>query len=371
MDKILSFNNRKFKIMQIADIQEDIPVNPDTMKLIRLSIEKEKPDLIVLTGDQIQAYHTCYKNDSLNKVRECIYSFASIFKEYGIPFTMTFGNHDDDGPVDKQTQLDIYREFDNFILGQQHNDSDIGTHALRIYSIDNKPAFNIYLIDSNKTNSLGSYQAVKKEQIEWFKGIQEEYRTADGEYLPSFVFQHIPVPEFYDVLVKAPKRIKGSVEAYHSRKNTFWTLPYESLSKGDFMYESPAVPEENTGEFKALKEKGNILGIFVGHDHNNSFVINKDGIDLGYCQGCGFNTYGPSDQRGVRIFVLDEDDIRNYKTYTVQMKDLCDYKPAKPFKEFILSNMPSSVNDALSLAKRSLIPIAAAGAAAYVIKKIF
>ncbi len=370
MEKQLKFKNNKFKIMQIADIQEDIPVNPDTMKLIRLAIEKETPDLIVLTGDQVQAYHACYKKDALNKVRECIYSFSSIFKEYDIPFTMTFGNHDDDGSVDKKTQLEIYKEFDNFIIGQQHSEADIGTHALRLRNEEGKPVFNLFLFDSNKKNPDGCYQPVRKDQLDWFRETQQSFKDSDSEYLPSLVFQHIPLPEYYDCLIKAHKRTKGYVEAFNSRKNTFWRLPDTALARGDFMYESPAVPEENTGEFDALKEFGNILGIFVGHDHNNSFVVSKDGIDMGYCQGCGFNTYGPSDSRGVRIFVLDEDNLTSYDTYTVKMNELCDFKPSKPFKEFIFRNMPSSVNDAISLAKRSVLPIGAAAAAAILIKKL-
>lgn len=371
MKNNIHFKDDKFKIMQIADIQEDVPVNPDTLKLISLAIEKEKPDLIVLTGDQVQGYHTCYLNDAFFKVYKCIDSFSSIFEKYNIPFTMTFGNHDDDCSVTKQQQIELYQRYSNFIMGPCHDENDPATHYLQIYDSDNsKAVFNLYIIDSNKRNSDGTYEAVKPEQIQWFKDTREKLFAESGEYLPSFVFQHIPVPEFYDVLIQAPKREKRSVEAYESRKNTFWKLPDEAIKKGDFMYESPAAPEVNTGEFEALKEKGDILGLFVGHDHNNSFVINKDGIDLGYCQGAGFNTYGPGADRGVRIFKLDENDIRNYETYTVTMSELCDFKPTKPVKEFIFKHMPSSINDAISLAKRALPPVAAIGAGIYIVKKI-
>ena len=57
----LKFRNGKFKIMQIADVQEDYPVNPDTIRLIELAAERERPDLVVFTGDQIQGYSSCYK----------------------------------------------------------------------------------------------------------------------------------------------------------------------------------------------------------------------------------------------------------------------------------------------------------------------
>lgn len=44
----------KIKIMQITDIQEISDVSPDTIKLINAALEEEKPDLVVLTGDQIK-----------------------------------------------------------------------------------------------------------------------------------------------------------------------------------------------------------------------------------------------------------------------------------------------------------------------------
>ena len=51
----------KFKIMQITDIQEIPDVSPDTIKLINAALEEEKPDLVVLTGDQIKGYGVSYK----------------------------------------------------------------------------------------------------------------------------------------------------------------------------------------------------------------------------------------------------------------------------------------------------------------------
>lgn len=49
----LSFKGDEFRIMQIADTQEGGKVSPDTLNLINTAIEREKPDLIVYSGDQI------------------------------------------------------------------------------------------------------------------------------------------------------------------------------------------------------------------------------------------------------------------------------------------------------------------------------
>lgn len=350
---MLHFKNGIFKIMQITDIQEDYPVNSDTIKLISLALDREKPDLVVLTGDQIQAYSACYRKDGEKKMREVINSFITPIEERGIPFCMTFGNHDDDGPVSKDTQIAIYSSYSCSRFGTPRCDDDKGTYSLQIFdSAKKKEIFNLYLIDSNKKEPDGAYSPVKKEQIEWYRKERDKLYEKCGYYLPSFVFQHIPVPEYYYGLIKCPKKEKGSVEAFKSRKNTFWKLDEKTLSDGGFMHESPAVPEINNGEFDSIKEKGDVLGLFVGHDHINSYITSFNGVDLGYCQGAGFNTYGPGDKRGVRVYTLKENDIRNYKSYTVTMGELCNYKPSKPVKEFIFTHMPSSLDEGIKLAKK-------------------
>ena len=358
----LKFINGKFRIMQIADVQEDFPVNPDTIRLIDAAVEKEKPDLVVFTGDQIQGYSPCYKTDTYNKVKKVIAEYVSPLTKRGIPFTMTFGNHDDDCVTGKSAQLEMYASHPGFITGSQHSKEDPGTHFINIRdSKDEKDIFSLYLIDSNKKESDGAYSPVRPDQLEWLEKVREE-----NSYIPALAFQHIPVPEFYKVLRKVPFYTKGAVEAYKSRKNTFWVLPGEE----GFMGETPAVPEINNGEFEILKKHGDILGLFVGHDHNNSFVRNLEGIDLGYTQGAGYNTYGPAEKRGVRIFELDENNLTSYKTYTVTAGELGVYEPTKKLQEFIYRNAPTSVDEVVTNCKRCLALSLAATAVVRIIKKL-
>ena len=360
--KSLSFKDGKFRIMQIADVQEDYPVNPDTIKLITAAIEKEKPDLVVFTGDQIQGYSACYKDDTYERVKKVISEFITPLSERGIPFTITFGNHDDDCVTGKNAQLELYSAFEGCTMGEGRTKDDPATHCINIRdSKGEKDIFTLYLIDSNKKEPDGAYSPVKKEQIEWL----EKKRKENG-YLPALLFQHIPVPEFYKVLKKVPFYTKGALEAYKSMKNTFWILPGDE----GFLGETPAVPVINNGEFDSIRAHGDILGLFVGHDHNNSFVRNLDGVDLGYTQGTGYNTYGPGEKRGVRIFELYEDNLRNYKTYTVTADELGVYKPSKPVQEFIYRNAPTSVDEVLTNFKRCLAISLTATAVVQIIKRI-
>ena len=119
-----------------------------------------------------------------------------------------------------------------------------------------------------------------------------------------------------------------------------------------------------------MSEKGDVLGIYVGHDHNNSFVVKYKGVDLGYTQGAGFNVYGPGENRGVRIFELDETAPREYKTHTATFKELCGTKIKTPVKEFIYKHAPTSPRAVKPILIKVGIGIAAI-AAVYAAYKFF
>ena len=101
-----------------------------------------------------------------------------------------------------------------------------------------------------------------------------------------------------------------------------------------------------------------MLGLCVGHDHNNSFVADKDGVKLIFTQGCGFHVYGPKRKRGVRVVTLDESDLSRFETYTVTFDELTKDRIRRPLTEFTLTHIPTSVEQV-----KKWIPLAAAGAA--------
>ena len=369
---MLRFNSdHKFKIMQIADTQEIPAVSPDTLSIINNALDREKPDLVIFTGDQIKGYSKKFKKDPAI-IESTIDILVEPIAKRNIPFMVTYGNHDAQCGVDNRGQYKFYAKYDNFISGDLRNSDDVGTADIQIYSsTEDKPVFELYLIDSHgKAKDGAGYAPVDKEQIEWYVSRREQLKAENGDYLPSLVFQHIPVPEFFDVIKKVPKGTKGAVPAYGAHENEYFVLNDETIAEGGFMLESPASPDVNTGEFEAMSEKGDVLGIYVGHDHNNSFVVKYKGVDLGYTQGAGFNVYGPGENRGVRIFELDETAPREYQTYTATFKELCGTKIKTPVKEFIYKHAPTSPRAVKPILIKVGIGIAAI-AAVYAAYKFF
>ena len=363
MNEPLRFKNGSFTLMQITDTQEIHTVNPDTVKLISLALDRVKPDLVVFTGDQLKGYSPTFKGDTRRKISRTIADLLRPLEDRKIPFCVTFGNHDNNCGVSNARQMEIYASHAGFVAGTPRSKDDPGTFSLQFKdSLGKRDVFSLYVFDSGGKGEDGVYQPLTPDRIDWFRRERERLHVENGAYLPSLVFQHIPLPEYYDILRRVAKGTKGAVEAFYKHEGEYYVLPDEAIARGDFMLESPAAPDDNTGELDALAEKGDVLGFYVGHDHINSFSIEHRGIRLGYTQGCGFHTYGPGGKRGVRVFTLKESDLSTFETHTVTMEDLCAYQPAKPVTEFVLTHMPSSPRQVLKYVPHGIVLTGAATA---------
>ncbi|MBQ3007661.1 MAG: metallophosphoesterase family protein [Clostridia bacterium] len=354
----LNFRNGNFKIMQIADTQEIPAVSPDTIKLICAALDKEKPDLVVFTGDQIKGYSSFFLGEKGRKAAaETIKTLIRPLEDRNIPFTMTFGNHDGEAALRKNEQYELYKQSPVFVYSDEIPEDEEATFCL---SIDDK--FLIYLFDTHSKDADGGYSNVTPEQLEWYRSVRDSYENP----LPSLVFQHIPTPEYFDVIKKVPRFTKKSVRAYGNHKNEFYTLDPHNSGLRDFMKESPAAPFKNPGQIDAFFEKGEVLGIYVGHDHNNSFVADYKGIDLGYTQGAGFNVYGPGYDRGVRVFNINENG--GYETRTLTFGELCGKKVKNLPKFALYTYAPTSVSQVVTTVKEAAVVAAAVAGAVGIIK---
>lgn len=353
----LQFKNGAFRIMQIADVQEGKKVSPDTLNLINAALDKEKPDLVVFSGDQIWGKNS-FKG-SKETVERVLREIVSPISSRGIPFTICFGNHDRQVGVSNAEQLEIYKRIDGFI-GENTPDIDgCANHVIEIAEGD-EIKYLLYLIDSHTSLTIG-YDHVHENQIEWYRRTRDEYAEKNGGVIPSVVIQHIPVPEVMELLLEVKKSAKGAVQGFRNHAGKWYILDKNKVNEAGFMKESPADPMENGGEFAAMTERGDVKGIYFGHDHNNSFNGKVSGVDIGYTQGAGFHVYGPGLDRGVRMINLHTDG--SLDTYDLRYKDLVGTKVKEKLRYAILQLMPTNFYDAVNRGLKiiaAIIGIAAA-----------
>ena len=362
----LKFKNGRFRILHLTDLQDTHKTNPDTVSLTQELINKTQPDLIVLTGDQVKGYGFNFLfGDNKTNAAMTINNLVKPIADSGIPFTAVFGNHDAFGTADKDFQWACYSLFNNFI-GKDYN-----FDAIPVYSEDESDTkFCVYMFDSHEKDADGKYIPITQEQIDSYKTARDEMEEKNGHIVNALAFQHIPPEDIYDCfetsLNWAPNFIQGA--GVHNKK--YYRLPCYAENERSFMGENAASPDEKSGQIEAFKEKGDVLGLYFGHDHNNSFVVKHGNLDLGYTQGLGFNIYGPGKNRGGRVFDIYEDTPDKYETFTVTCKDIENFRIQRPVKEFIYTHSPSSVSEGIKLAKKVGIAAAVAGVTVFAIKKM-
>lgn len=244
----------KFKIMQITDIQEIPDVSPDTIKLINAALEEEKPDLVVLTGDQIKGYGVSYKGKGdalIGSVAETVGKLLKPVTDRHIPFAVTFGNHDRQVGISNKDQFEkIYKASPGCVGEQAEGIDGGGTYNIPILSSDGKrTAFNLYLFDSGTDAKGGGYEPFDPEIIDWYKKKRDELKAQNGDYIPSLVFQHIPMFEHYNVLKRVGKREKGAIPAFRIHKGEHYKIDETKCVEGSVLLEPPSIPDINTGEF--------------------------------------------------------------------------------------------------------------------------
>lgn len=329
-DTKLQFNNDgSFRIMQIADIQDGTILTPATKKFLKEVVIAAEPDLIVLTGDNISAGSATMLIKAIDKqlVKKAIDNYMSIFEEIGVPVAVVFGNHDAEEIVTKEEQMEIYTTYDCCVAVDEGEALyGCGTYNVPIYSSKDaaKVAYNLWMIDSNMYDETnGGYDYVHQDQLDWYVKTSNELKAQNGgKVVPSMMFQHIIVNEIYDVITEVPAAEKDSYE-YVEEENDDGTKKYyaikpENLRKGE-LNEMPCPGTVDGEQFETVLQQGDVVAMFFGHDHKNSFEVEYKGVDLVNTPGAGFGSYGDHG-RGVRIIDINENSTK-YQTSIIKYLD--------------------------------------------------
>jgi len=286
----LKFNsNGKFKIIQITDVhyQKNNPESVVAIKLLNEVLDAEKPDLVVFTGDIIYSKPV---KEGLDDV------FNTVIKRK-IPWAYVFGNHDHEQGMNLQEIMDFVTPKP-YCLAQAGDKSlkGVGNYILEVKGSDNDSIKSVlYFFDSGAytpIKGLGTYDWFAFNQIEWYKKESAAYTKENkGNPYPALAFFHIPLAEY--PLMKAEKydQLIGSKD--------------EKECNGKL----------NTGMFAAMREAGDVMGTFVGHDHDNDYIGDYYGIYLAYGRFSGGNTeYNNLGKNGCRVIELQEGQ-RTFSTY--------------------------------------------------------
>ena len=279
-------------------------LHPSVERIILAALEKYRPSLLVLTGDNVNGQNGDV--NSRGKFEETVDPLIELFGSKEVPFCVTFGNHDSEkkGPdrFSRQEQYDYYKAKGGkfFVDHDVPELYGVGSGVVRIFKRGaRKPSFNLFVMDS-------------------------------GDY-------HIIVPDVNvgGLFVDAPPC--SDPKAKENDENGYkMSCPDGErrmlLAKGvaGVLKEHTCPPywktycdEAHTFEGRTLydswKKMGNLKGAYFGHDHMNTFDgVDANGIRLGMTKCCTYWSYNDGNP-GLRVFKVSADGTYSTEIFAESM----------------------------------------------------
>lgn len=307
--------NGEFKIMHLCDCQDVYPANTTMLKFIDAALKEYQPDIVVLGGDNTV---------SKTGMEKAIAELVSVFVENKTYFTLVFGNHDHQQDLTDDEQLVFYQQYGGkycLAYDEDPNLTGTATHALPVLgSKSGKAELMLYMFDSNQYVTVeefeDEYDCVNPDQIEWYVEKSKAVQAENGKVVPALAFQHIVVGEVYDALFHESAVDLGALTPKTGGKIYSFFPRTEKILDG-FLFEFPCPGYYNHGQFDAMVERGDVVGIFSGHDHINSYTTELDGIKIINTPGATYHSYGNEITRGMRMITVKENDAKNFETEVV------------------------------------------------------
>ena len=321
-----------FKVMHLTDIHigggfMSKTVDEKALNAVATMITKEKPDLVIATGDI--TFPVPYRAGTFNNYSGAK-AFANLMESLGVYWDVTFGNHDAEcySYFDREAVAEFYsnEEYKHCLFQAGPQDVDgFGNHVIEVKNTDGLITQAIVLIDSQayvKNNLIesikGTYDNIHANQVEWYeteiKRMNTENEKINKESVPvkSLAFFHIPLVEMMD----------GWTEF---EKNNF-------KDTDNFKYIEGIIGEGGRrvycgfGEddlFEKMLELNSTKAMFNGHDHINSTTFEYKGIQFSYGYSIDYFAYSGIDkvgsQRGCTMITCKPDStfaIDKYNYYS-------------------------------------------------------
>lgn len=280
-----------FKIMQLADLHmgEDADQDNRSMTTMAALLDKEKPDLVVFSGDQLTGESIA----SLDIRRKLLYNMTRPLVARGIPWASIFGNHDacDEAGCPDSSTITLSRAAltdsassstgglagastgirDELLSEEQLSNfsytgadglfrSSLGgrtNYYLKVYnsatdaSLD-QPSFLLWFVDTGGGD--GVPQEVPQDVVDWMVRTSADL-TAKYGMLPGLLYAHIPLQEYKYAYQSNSEQCTGIANDVVSQ-----------LQKGPHL-------------FSKLSQM-HIDWVFAGHDHGSDWCCRLESTTL-------------------------------------------------------------------------------------------
>ena len=277
-------NDEPFKVLMFTDmhlawLDKTYPLKAHAKTLEKMveNIQKEKPDLVLLGGDNVTSNFNRGRANQL----------ARTFENLGVYWGGVLGNHEGDQALSirRDTMVKIFSSYKHCLMRQGKSDVEGNcNYSIRILNADGSLKQAVICLDSfdemsqEMRNEHGIdpsiktvYDVIKPSQIDWYTSQVESMKRTYGK-CPSFVLLHIPLTQYADAFAAVEK----------GEAQFLWGGKWDSICCAGY----------DSGLFGAIKASGCTTTVFCGHDHNNNFGVKWQGITLSYIEPSGYGAYG-------------------------------------------------------------------------------
>lgn len=310
-----------FRILMVSDFHStknaNLPRDYSDKMLEGLDalLDESKPDFVMIGGDQ------CITANDIQSAEAEMRRLIAPIIERKLPWSAVFGNHDNEMGIPCTEEEKAYVNIEG-CLNQINNEGieGAGNYVIPVMNCEgNEIAFNIFALDSHReltdlvpkfglkegtrilmprhfndgqTGSMPDF-----EQVMWYYAKSKEAEAKAGHKIPAVMFMHIPIPEYLTIL-----RNPELCDAVGNKRETV------------------GCTEINSGLFYACLQRGDVKGIFFGHEHLCDIQGEYMGITMAQDAALGYNMSAHDDLRGGRVIDLFCDGT--VQTHTLKLIDL-------------------------------------------------
>ena len=298
-----------FKVLQLADLHLGIETDvAHQLEIVKAAIFTEQPDLVILTGDNFMYATKGVVNSLVTTLNTACAELTAARDGRLTKFTMTFGNHDNQGDYSRyyinETLLRFAAADGNEVAEGKYaafvdyeDDNLFGLANFYIDLVDDRTKsrdevdvkYRLHIIDSNTYHFMGpdyDYDVMHDEQLAHAANVYAN-ATADGDYI-GMAFFHIPFHEYQEAW-----------EEYRAAADP------DLVGQGEFR-EDALYGYTDNGTYEAL-HAANVVAFFCGHDHINygDFLYRGEAI-LSYGVKSTNQLYHDTDMIGYKTLTLKD-----------------------------------------------------------------
>ena len=313
--------NGTFRILMVSDfhscknpkLKEDY--NYKVIEGIDALINETNPDFIFVGGDQ------CIEASTVKEAKEKTEELLEPVLRRNLPWAACFGNHDNEIGLPVREEEKAYEMIAGCLNETGPEDLDgTGNYCIPVYDEKGENIiYNLFSLDSHREirDLIDKFNLDKDtklilpnhfndgqtgamptfEQVMWYYNTSKQIEKTEGKKIPAVMFMHIPLPEYLNV-VRNPEQC----DAIGNKR------------------EHLGCTEINFGLFAAALQRGDVKGIFFGHEHLCDIQGKYCGITMAQDAAIGYNMSAHDDLRGGRVIDLYKDG--SLETKTVKLIDI-------------------------------------------------